>query len=119
MKRLPGLSRKKCMPNAQKKETPKGALARTVWIGTILLREGQRAEAEAKKDAKNAKYNSVPCDEPNHCGGASDRIPQKQDANMIDARPIRMRNHSPLISCRSFTAITISDAPIISAQAAI
>jgi hypothetical protein len=35
-------------------------------------------EAEAKKDFKDAEYNRVPCDEPNHCAGASDRIPQKQ-----------------------------------------
>ena len=44
---------------------------------------------------------------------------RRRIANMIDARPIRIRNHSPFISWRNFTASTISDAPIISAQAAI
>src|ERR1700720_959679 len=54
------------------KKGPERSPAR--WLGTVLLRSqrSQAAQAEAKKDCKNAQYNSVPCNEPDHCGGAGD-----------------------------------------------
>src|SRR5882672_5601405 len=43
---------------------------------------------------------------------------KRRPAKMIEARPIRIRNHSPLISRRILIASAISVAPIIKAQAA-
>src|SRR5258707_6528917 len=48
-----------------------------------ILRRSQRPQAaqpEAKKDSKDAEYDRVPCNKPDHCSGASDRIPQKQNS---------------------------------------
>jgi len=43
---------------------------------------------------------------------------KRRPAKMIEAKPIKMRNHSPLISRRILIANAISVAPIIMAQAA-